>query len=92
MLQPGLSAFEEDYYQDLPGLISLVDAQRNLKNLSLYNYDIKEKTYEVCEGLSETLARKGNTIKRLRLSLTKNDKLSFLPSFINLKKLKIKNL
>jgi hypothetical protein len=71
-----------NYSQDIPGLISLIDAQRNLKNIS-FNCRIKDKT---CGELSNTLTKKGNTTNCLSLhnSVGVISHL-FLTSLINLK-------
>jgi hypothetical protein len=75
-----------NYSRDIPGLISLIDEQRNLKNVS-FKFFNKEGT---CEEISNALARKGCTINYLSLF----DSIgvishSFLPSLINLKSLTI---
>jgi hypothetical protein len=75
-----------NYSRDIPGLISLIDEQRNLKNVS-FSFLIKEGT---CEEISNALARKGCTINYLSLY----DPIgvishSFLTSLINLKSLTI---
>ncbi|POG57789.1 hypothetical protein GLOIN_2v1736700, partial [Rhizophagus irregularis DAOM 181602=DAOM 197198] len=44
--------------QNLPGLISLIDAQKNLKRLSLFKYIKKE----YCKELSNAIKRKYNTL------------------------------
>src|SRR5581483_9707943 len=77
-------------YQDLPGLISLIDAQRNLKNVLIYTDKNKEGT---CNELGKALARKGNTIEYLYLGLNvvKIIPPSFLTSLINLKELGIED-
>jgi hypothetical protein len=72
--------------QDIPGLISLIDAQRNLKRVTLSSL-FKEGT---CEEISKALARKGSTINDLSLygpiGVISH---SFLTSLINLKDLRI---
>ena len=70
-----------DHSQDLPELIALIDAQRNLKTVYIKS-NIKKET---CEGLSKALARKGNTINELHLSFINIIQPSHLTSFINLK-------
>jgi hypothetical protein len=71
--------------QDIPGLISLIDAQRNLKRVSLCSSVYKEGTYEG-EEISKALARKGSTINDLSLyGLIDVISQSFLTSLINLK-------
>ena len=67
-----------NHSQDLRGLIALIDAQRNLKTVSL-QLDIKKGT---CEELSKALARKGNTINELNLSLINIIQPSYLTLFI----------
>ena len=77
-----------DCTQDLPGLISLIDAQRNLKSLKIYHHGRKGN----CNEIGKALARKGNTINELHLvSVNTTIPLSFLTSLINLKKLSISN-
>ncbi|GBB98244.1 hypothetical protein RclHR1_03180009 [Rhizophagus clarus] len=72
--------------QDTPGLISLIDAQSNLKSIS-FNFQFKKGR---CEELSKALIRKCYTIKDLSLFWSFDIiLLSFLTSFINLKYLKI---
>jgi hypothetical protein len=75
-----------NYSQDNPGLISLIDEQRNLKNVT-FNFHIKQGS---CKELSKSLAKRGCTIKYLSLY----DSIgiishSFLTSLINLKVLTI---
>ncbi|CAB5165175.1 unnamed protein product [Rhizophagus irregularis] len=67
--------------QDLPGLISLIDAQKNLKNVSLYPAHKKG----TCKELSKALARKGSMINNLYLGPIGSISPSFLTSLINLK-------
>ena len=43
-----------DHSQDLPGLIALIDSQRNLKTVDIQS-DIKKET---CEELNKALAKK----------------------------------
>ncbi|EXX53419.1 hypothetical protein RhiirA5_424587 [Rhizophagus irregularis] len=78
--------YVRNFIQDIPGLISLINAQRNLKIIS-FDFNIKKGT---CEGLSEALARKGCTINELSLfgsvGIIPH---SFLTSLINLKDLTI---
>jgi hypothetical protein len=71
--------------QDLPGLISLIDVQKNLKNLLLYPTNKKG----TCEKLSKALARKYNTIKNLTLGPVGSIEPSFLTSLTNLKSITI---
>ncbi|PKK66848.1 hypothetical protein RhiirC2_752789, partial [Rhizophagus irregularis] len=52
--------------QDLPELVSLIDSQRNLKNVKIYSDNDLRRNYK---KLSEALARKSNTIKHLHLNL-----------------------
>jgi hypothetical protein len=74
------------YCQDIPGLISLIDAQRYLKNVSFHCH-IKKG---ICEEISNTLAKKGSTINYLSLySSVDFISHSFLTSLVNLKDLKI---
>jgi hypothetical protein len=75
--------------KDHHGLISLIDAQKNLEKLNIYHNDINRKGN--CQELSKALARKGNTIKELYLDLNNNIPYSFLPSLINLKRIDIFN-
>ncbi|CAB5179909.1 unnamed protein product [Rhizophagus irregularis] len=78
------------YSQDTPGLISLIDAQRNLKSISFASYYIKKEREGTYEELSNVLARKGCTINNLYSSnLVGVISHSFLSSFINLKELTI---
>ncbi|PKK69992.1 hypothetical protein RhiirC2_747437, partial [Rhizophagus irregularis] len=67
--------------QDIPGLISLIDAQKNLKNVSLYPAHKKG----TCKELSKALARKGSMINNLYLGPIGSISPSFLTSLINLK-------
>ena len=73
----------DSYHQDLPGLISLIDAQRNLKGVRI---DSEEGT---CKELGKALARKGNTINELHIYSTIAFSFSFLTSLVNLKILEI---
>ncbi|RIA96738.1 hypothetical protein C1645_754178 [Glomus cerebriforme] len=50
--------------QDLPELIFLIDAQRNLKNVNIYGSTIRKGSYR---ELSKALARRCNTINHLHL-------------------------
>jgi hypothetical protein len=75
-----------NYSQDIPGLISLIDTQRNLKSVSFYCNIKKGK----CEEISNALAKKGNTIIRLCLQGSVGIiSHSFLTSLINIKDLEI---
>jgi hypothetical protein len=75
-----------NYCQDIPGLISLIDTQRYLKNVSFY-CDIKKGA---CEETSNALAKKGSTINHLTLQRSVGIiSYSFLTSLINLKYLQI---
>jgi hypothetical protein len=78
--------FISECSQDIPGLISLIDAQRNLKNISFSSLS-KGGT---CEEIRKALARKGYTINKLSLhgSICVISH-SFLTSLINLKYLSI---
>ncbi|GBB99212.1 hypothetical protein RclHR1_03450007 [Rhizophagus clarus] len=69
-------------HQDIPELIFLIDAQRNLKSLSFCSY----LDGETCEELSKALIRKGSTLNNL--SLNGSACVISLPSLINLKGLK----
>ncbi|GES83901.1 hypothetical protein GLOIN_2v1575807 [Rhizophagus clarus] len=72
-----------DYSQNVPGLISLIDTQRNLRSVSFGS----RRNYE---ELSKVLAKKGCTINKLRLYyLDDIITFSFLTSLINLKDLSI---
>ncbi|GES98921.1 hypothetical protein GLOIN_2v1810914 [Rhizophagus clarus] len=61
------------YSQSNPGLISLIDAQRNLKSISFSSYYIKKENEGTCEELSKVLARKGCTINNLYSSNLRKD-------------------
>src|SRR2546421_260993 len=75
--------------EDLPGLISLIDAQVNLKRVTIHPKINKKDT---CKELSKALARKGNTIINFYLgSIVSTIPPSFLTSLINLKNLSIHN-
>ncbi|GBB85340.1 hypothetical protein RclHR1_01190016 [Rhizophagus clarus] len=75
--------------QDVPGLISLINAQRNLKSVSLSFNIIKKGN---CEELSKVLAKKGCTIDNLTLYNSVGAiPHSFLTSFVNLKNLTIRH-
>ncbi|EXX56185.1 uncharacterized protein OCT59_002983 [Rhizophagus irregularis] len=76
-----------DCSQDHPGLISLIDVQRNLKRVSLYSYSKKG----ICKELSKALTRKGNTISDLGLYPVSIIQPSFLTSLINLRNMSIYN-
>jgi hypothetical protein len=77
----------DEYSQDIPGLISLIDAQRNLKDVVIHFYHIKQGT---CEELSKALARKGCTINNLSLyNSVGTISHSFLTSLIGLRDLTI---
>ncbi|CAB5303670.1 hypothetical protein RhiirA1_540293 [Rhizophagus irregularis] len=73
--------------QNLPGLISLIDAQKNLKRLSLFKYIKKE----YCKELSNAIKRKYNTLNDICLHSLNIISPSFLTSLINLKNLSIYN-
>ena len=68
-------------YQDLPGLIFLIDVQRNLKSVAIYPNLNKKGT---CKELGKTLARKSDTIIHLYLGSVSIIPLSFLTSFFSL--------
>ncbi|GBB85339.1 hypothetical protein RclHR1_01190015 [Rhizophagus clarus] len=79
--------------RDIPGLISLIDAQRNLKSVS-FNFCINIISIDkmTCKELSKILAKKGCTINNITLQ----DSvciipLSFLTSLVNLKDLTIRH-
>src|SRR2546423_3928727 len=80
----------DEYSQDLPGLNSLIDAQRNLKSLLIRpNRRNKKGT---CKELVKAVMRKGNTLTKLYLGYVASIiSPSFLTSLINLKKLSISN-
>ncbi|GBB85334.1 hypothetical protein RclHR1_01190010 [Rhizophagus clarus] len=67
--------------KDSPGLISLIDSQKNLKEIFLYSVKYKERTYE---KLSDSLSRKSNSLIKLELSNIIIIPLSFLTSLVNL--------
>ncbi|RIA87518.1 hypothetical protein C1645_807280 [Glomus cerebriforme] len=67
--------------QDSPELISLIDAQKNLKRVYLYTIVKKGTCIELCNAL----ARKGNTINDLYFNSVGTIPPSFLTSLINLK-------
>ncbi|GBB99206.1 hypothetical protein RclHR1_03450001 [Rhizophagus clarus] len=74
--------------EKIPGLISLIDAQRKLKSVS---FEFRIKQGPTCKELSEALARKGNTINKLNLRSVKIIPPSFLTSLTNLKTISIYN-
>jgi hypothetical protein len=75
-----------NYCQDIPGLISLIDTQRYLNNVSFY-CDIKKGA---CEETSNALAKIGSTISYLSLQRSIGViSHSFLTSLINLECLEI---
>ncbi|CAB5197567.1 unnamed protein product [Rhizophagus irregularis] len=71
--------------RNIPELIYLIDAQRNLKKLIL-DTEVDEKTGK---ELSKTLERNGATINNLYLNSIDNIVLSSLTALVNLKKLTI---
>ncbi|RIA98967.1 hypothetical protein C1645_870358 [Glomus cerebriforme] len=71
-------------YQDFPGLITLIDVQRNLKSVELHNSGTFKE-------LGNALARKKNMINYLYSYLISSISLSFLTSLINLKEISIYN-
>ncbi|RIA92872.1 hypothetical protein C1645_820063 [Glomus cerebriforme] len=73
---------------DNPGLISIINAQKNLKSISLY---CSVKRGSVCKELNKVLAKKGNTISIFTLRSVNIIPPSFLTSLINLKILTIFN-
>ncbi|GBB87122.1 hypothetical protein RclHR1_13580002 [Rhizophagus clarus] len=75
--------------KDHQGLVSLIDAQKNLEKLNIYHNDINRRGN--CQELSKALARKGDTIKELHLDLVNNIPSSFLISLKNLKRIEIYN-
>ena len=75
-------------YQDLPGLIFLIDVQRNLKSVAIYpNENDESKWTGTCRELSKVLAKKSNTMNHLCLGTVSMIPPSFLTSLINLKKI-----
>ncbi|GBB99584.1 hypothetical protein RclHR1_03570012 [Rhizophagus clarus] len=76
-----------DCSHNLPELISLIDAQRNLKRLVVY-IEVDE---EAGKELSKALVRNNNTINSLYLCSVKNIVPSSLTSLVNLKNLTICN-
>ncbi|CAB5193667.1 hypothetical protein RhiirA5_421194 [Rhizophagus irregularis] len=78
-----------NYSQNHPaGLISLIDAQRNLKSIILYyNTNVKKNHTE----LGKALLRKNNTLEYLELGSICLIPPSFLTSFNNLKSITIYN-
>ena len=72
--------------RDYPGLISLIDAQRNLKSVTIRPNLVKKGT---CNGLGKALLRKSNTINSLRLYSISIIPPSCLTSFVNLKKISL---
>ncbi|CAB4376980.1 unnamed protein product [Rhizophagus irregularis] len=75
--------------KDHPGLISLIDVQKNLEKLNIYHNDINKKGN--CQELSKALARKGDTINEIHLDLINNIPSSFMISLNNLKRIDIFN-
>ena len=69
--------------QDLPGLISLVDAQRNLKCVTIIPNKDREET---CKELGKALTRKRNAINYLDLHTVRIIPPSFLTLLVNLKR------
>ena len=53
------------FYQDIPGLTSLINAQRNLKRVVICALEYREGP---CKELGNALARKGNTLSYLNLN------------------------
>ncbi|RIA87063.1 hypothetical protein C1645_778141 [Glomus cerebriforme] len=83
----------QNCYQDLPGLITLIDAQRNLKSVLFYGSKNKKGSKGTpCKNLGNALARKGNMINVLHLDSVSIIPPSFLTSLINLKDLSIFNV
>src|ERR1051325_8740140 len=64
-----LSSLSINCYQDLTGLISLIDAQRNLKWAEICPADEELELEGTCMELGKALARKSNTIEGLRLDI-----------------------
>src|ERR1051325_5092843 len=65
----GLSSLTINCYQDLTGLISLIDAQMNLKWAEICPADEELELEGTCMELGKALARKSNTIEGLRLDI-----------------------
>jgi len=70
-------------YLGLPGLISLIDAQKNLREVYIYDRTGKK--------LGDALERKGNTINHIYLDLDDVASPSFLTSLVNLKSITLYN-
>src|ERR1051325_8958344 len=64
-----LSSLTVNCYQDLTGLISLIDAQRNLKWAEICSANEELELKGTCMELGKALARKSNTIEGLRLDI-----------------------
>ncbi|PKK74502.1 hypothetical protein RhiirC2_708830 [Rhizophagus irregularis] len=79
--------FIENFSND-SGLISLIDAQKNLKSISFYSYKNKEGN---CKELSKAIARKSNTINFISLTSISTITPTFLTSLNNLKFISIYN-
>ncbi|GBB99583.1 hypothetical protein RclHR1_03570011 [Rhizophagus clarus] len=75
-----------NFSKDLPGLVSLIDAQVNLRRVNLGTIFKGD-----CEELSKALARKCNTINYLSFNSIGTISPSFLISLVNLKWLSIFN-
>lgn len=75
--------------RDFPALISLIDAQRNLKSVRIFIFHTIKGG--ICKELGKALARKGNAISKFYLYTISIIPPSFLTSFINLKDLTIVN-
>jgi hypothetical protein len=81
--------FIENYYQEEPGLISLIDAQKNLKSVSFYsNKDNKKGNFK---ELSKAIARKKDTINNINLTSINIITPSSLITLNNLKFISIYN-
>jgi hypothetical protein len=78
----------DNCFQDIPGLISLIEAQRNLKRVRISPNNFEKKT---CRELGEALLKKSDTIDFLGLGSISIIPPSFLTSFANLKGISITN-
>ncbi|GBB99218.1 hypothetical protein RclHR1_03450013 [Rhizophagus clarus] len=76
--------------QDILGLTLLIEAQKNLKDVS-FNFNSVDKKKMICEELSKALARKGCAIDSLSLfNSVGYIPYPFLISLVNLKRLHIR--
>jgi len=74
--------------QDLPGLTSLINVQKYLRNINIYNHYNRKGNYN---ELSKALSKKGDTLKHLHLGLVNAIPPSFLISLVNLAEISIYN-